>query len=100
MLSRQEIIRTTEVGQSVEAKFKAFARNVMQVEKKWFSAWADTIVHSAKQHLQQTIFRRNPDTSEAGARHTCTPNAQGSLGCTLASTHHVWIGAGSEPCSC
>ncbi|PNH08033.1 Dynein-1-alpha heavy chain, flagellar inner arm I1 complex [Tetrabaena socialis] len=58
--TEEEIIRTTEVGQAVEAKFKAFARSVMLTEKKWYSGWSDTINAVAMQHLKQTIFRRNP----------------------------------------
>ncbi|GLI59150.1 hypothetical protein VaNZ11_000978 [Volvox africanus] len=61
--TEEEIVRTTEVGQAVEAKFKAFARAVMQTEKKWFSGWSDTINGVAMQHLKQTIFRRNPTTN-------------------------------------
>ncbi|KXZ49756.1 DHC2 protein [Gonium pectorale] len=61
--TEEEIVRTTEVGQAVEAKFKAFARAVMQTEKKWFSGWSDSINGVAMQHLKQTIFRRNSTTN-------------------------------------
>lgn len=61
----QEIIRTTELGQAVESKFKSFARSVMLTEKKWFSSWSDSINGVAMQHLKQTIFRRSAATSES-----------------------------------
>nr|Q9SMH3.1 RecName: Full=Dynein-1-alpha heavy chain, flagellar inner arm I1 complex; AltName: Full=1-alpha DHC; AltName: Full=Dynein-1, subspecies f [Chlamydomonas reinhardtii]CAB56598.1 1-alpha dynein heavy chain [Chlamydomonas reinhardtii] len=61
--TEEEIIRTTELGQAVESKFKSFARSVMLTEKKWFSSWSDSINGVAMQHLKQTIFRRSAATN-------------------------------------
>ena len=52
-----------EIGQNVEAKFRAFARSVMLYEKGLFSSWSDSINAVAMQHLKQPIFRRNAKTS-------------------------------------
>lgn len=69
--TEEEIIRTTELGQGVEAKFKAFARAVMGLEKRWFGGWSDSINGVAMQHLKQTIFRRSAETGARGPARAC-----------------------------
>ena len=57
--TEEEIIRNTEIGQSVEQKFKTFAKGIMYCEKRWFSSWSESINTMAMQHLKQPIFRRS-----------------------------------------
>lgn len=78
--TEEDMIRTTEVGQAVEAKFKAFARSVMLTEKKWFSTWSESINAVAMQHLKQTIFRRNATTSESQGSHAAVGTGEADVG--------------------
>ncbi len=56
--TEEEIIRATEIGQTVSFKFKTLARMVLSAEKRWFSSWSESINMTAMQHLKQPIFRR------------------------------------------
>ncbi|KAL6757976.1 dynein heavy chain, N-terminal region 1-domain-containing protein, partial [Haematococcus lacustris] len=58
--TEEAIIRATEIGQSVESKFRAFAKSIMYFEKRWFATWSESINTVAMQHLKQPIFRRSP----------------------------------------
>ncbi len=95
--TEEDMIRTTEVGQAVEAKFKAFARSVMLTEKKWFSTWSESINAVAMQHLKQTIFRRNATTSESQGRNArCRESGRWPEPCVIATTscgscQHVFL---------
>eukprot|EP00798_Chlamydomonas_sp_ICE-L_P031817 gene31817-7021_t len=60
--TEEEIIRTTEIGQNMEAKFKALARSIMYFEKKSFSTWSESINSVATVHLKRNVFRKNPET--------------------------------------
>lgn len=64
-----EIIRSTEVGQMVELKYKGCARAIMAAEKRWWAGWSESINSTAMTHLKHTIFTRNPDTREC--THAC-----------------------------
>jgi hypothetical protein len=38
-----------EIGQSVEAKYRAFAKSIMYYEKRWFATWSESINSVAMQ---------------------------------------------------
>ncbi|MEW5308429.1 MAG: hypothetical protein WDW38_000392 [Sanguina aurantia] len=59
MNTEEHIIRSTEIGQMVEAKFKKFAKSIMGYEKKLFAAWSESVNSIAMLHLKHTIFKRN-----------------------------------------
>lgn len=43
---------SAEIGQRVEAAFRALAKSIMVYEKRWFATWSESINSVAMQHLK------------------------------------------------
>ena len=59
-----EFILCSELGQSVETKFKRFAKTVLFYEKRKYAAWSESINSVAMTHLKQNLLKKDPETGE------------------------------------
>ena len=57
-----DIIKTTDMGQTVESKFKSFARIIKQFEDKLYLTWFETADSSTMAHLKLSVLKRSPET--------------------------------------
>jgi len=67
-----------ELGQSVETKFKRFAKTILFFEKRSYASWSESINAVAMVHLKQNLLKRDPETGEAPqcAELHCNPRCE------------------------
>ena len=64
LLTEGDIIKNTDIGQSVESKFKSFARLVKQFEDKLYLTWFENADSSTMSHLKLSVLTRNSETGK------------------------------------